>query len=145
MCLFNSLTFHILLCWVDLDMPTRVRWTDYGDDLACHVPDFVFHSWPLKCEMRSKFRFHLRPHMDSRIWIILTMHHFPRSSLVISSTRQRVPSHPEFELEWLQSSGVGSSVDTKILPGCACGAMLVDIGWKQKQMSYRLQKLSTLE
>lgn len=72
-------------------------------------------------------------------------HHFPTRSLVTSLTGQRVPSHPELEVEWLPSSGaVGSGVLTS-LPGCTCGAMLMDNGWKQGQMASLLQKqLSTL-
>lgn len=59
---------------------------------------------------------------------------------MISSAGQRVPSHAEFEVEWFLSPGVGGSGDTTFLPGCACGAMLVDAGWKQGQMASPLQK-----
>lgn len=61
----------------------------------------------------------------------VTTHHFPTRSSVMSSTGQRVPSHPELEVEWLPSSGAVGSGVLKSLPGCACGAMLVDDGWKQ--------------
>lgn len=50
-------------------------------------------------------------------------------SSVMSSTGQRVPSHPELEVEWLPSSWAVASGVLTALPGCSCGAMLVDDGW----------------
>ena len=46
----------------------------------------------------------------------VTTHHFPTSSSVMSSTGQRVPSHPVLKVEWLPSSGAVDVLTS--LSGC---------------------------
>lgn len=75
---------------------------------------------------------------DSKIWLIVVCDNTPLRNKVISE--QSIPSYPELEVEWLPSSGAVCSGVLKSLPGCACGAMLVDDWWKQGQMASLLQK-----